>query len=172
MARGVEPRRIDEHGWRRYGDRVRALTSNAGSNATDRLLDDDVFRRLNRAREYLREHHADAITLEHAARQAGISRFHFLRSFHRAFGTTPHDYLTSVRIERAKDLLARRGASVTHACFEVGFSSLGSFSALFSRRVGAPPSAWQREMRVAAQVPADLAQRLVPWCFAIGFGDF
>jgi AraC-like DNA-binding protein len=61
---------------------------------------------------------------------------------------------------------------VTDVCFDVGFSSLGSFSALFSRRVGVPPTAWQRRMVALAQSPGGIATASVPHCFATMFGGF
>src|SRR5262245_64189443 len=110
------------------------------------LAHDDVFRRLCRARDFLRAHHAEALRLETAARQAGLSRFHFLRLFRETFGETPHAFLTRVRLDQAKRLLEHDHASVTDVCLEVGFQSLGSFSSLFARRVGCPPSEWRRRL--------------------------
>src|SRR5262245_40545003 len=108
-----------------------------------RLLHDDVFRRLCRARDYLHAFHAAPLRLDDLAGHAALSRYHFLRLFHEAFGATPHQYLIRLRLERAKTLLAATRGSVTEVCFEVGFSSLGSFSALFTQRVGCSPSGWR-----------------------------
>jgi len=79
-----------------------------------------------------------------------------VRVFRRAFGTTPHQYLIRVRIEEAKARLASDRGSVTDVCLEVGFSSLGSFSALFAERVGCPPSAWRRRMWGVRQLPRSI----------------
>jgi AraC-like DNA-binding protein len=135
-----------------------------------RLFHDDVFRRLCRAREYLHEHHAERLLLAELASQAGLSRYHFLRLFHEAFGATPHQYLMDVRVERAKALLAAEHGSVTDVCFDVGFSSMGSFSALFAQRVGYPPSAWRRRMWQVAQQPYGFAPLVIPWCFWNRYG--
>ncbi len=129
------------------------------------LVDDDVFRRLCRVRDYLHEHHAERVTLDDLAKLSGVSRYHFLRLFHRTFGETPHAYLTKVRLERAKFFLARDEAPVTRICMDVGFSSLGSFSALFAERMGCPPSAWRRhywQVTTRLERPALL---FVPACF-------
>jgi AraC-like DNA-binding protein len=136
-----------------------------------RLLHDDVFRRLSRARDYLHEHQAERLALAELASQAGLSRYHFLRLFREAFGATPHQYLIHVRIERAKALLTAENGSVTDVCFDVGFSSLGSFSALFAQRVGRPPSEWRRRMGQMARRPYGLAPLAVPWCFWSHYGD-
>jgi AraC-like DNA-binding protein len=136
-----------------------------------RLPGDDSFRRLCRARDFLHEHHAGPLSLADLARQAGMSRFHFLRLFRDAFGATPHEYLTRVRLGRARALLAADGHSVTDVCLEVGFSSLGSFSTLFAERFGCPPSAWRRHFWRVAWRPEGIAPLTVPWCFANRYGQ-
>ncbi|MEO6472908.1 MAG: helix-turn-helix transcriptional regulator [Aeromicrobium sp.] len=77
------------------------------------------------------------------ARVALMSPGHFSRSFREAFGETPYGYLMTRRIERAKALLRRGDVSVTDVCFEVGCSSLGSFSTRFTELVGESPSAYR-----------------------------
>ena len=132
-----------------------------------RIVDGDVFRRLVRARDFLADSYDATVLLEQAAREAGMSPFHFLRSFSRAFGETPHAFVQRLRLERAKDRLAR-GASVTEVCFDVGYASLGSFSTLFARRVGLPPSEWQRTVRRRVVVPQALARLYIPCCYFSG----
>jgi AraC-like DNA-binding protein len=120
--------------------------------------------RLLKARDRLLESYSHAIGLEDLARAAGLSPFHFLREFRRTFGETPHSLLQRVRLERACDGLAR-GSSVTEVCFEVGYSSLGSFSSLFARRYGRSPTLWQRELRRVVVVPEALSSFWIPGCF-------
>src|SRR5262245_16891839 len=135
-----------------------------------RLLHDDVFGRLCRARDYLHAHHATPLTLDALARQASLSRYHFLRLFREAFGQTPHQYLIRVRLERAKTLLAAGNDPVTEVCFAVGFSSLGSFSTLFNQRVGCSPSGWRRRIWQMSPPPHGPAQLAIPWCFLHQYG--
>jgi len=135
-----------------------------------RVVRDDLFRRLCRARDFLHEHHAGPVQLADLARQAGVSRYHFLRLFRGAFGATPHEYLTRVRLGRAKALLTAENHSVTDICLDVGFSSLGSFSTLFAERFGCPPSAWRRHFWQVAWTPAGMAPLTIPWCFASSYG--
>jgi AraC-like DNA-binding protein len=122
-----------------------------------------TLRRLVRARDLL---HADlqrGATLDELAAASGLSRGFLARSFTRTFGVPPHRYLVDLRFEHAKRALAR-GTSVTEACLEVGFESLGSFSASFHRRVGMSPREWQRRTRALVQsvgVPA----LYIPACF-------
>lgn len=132
-----------------------------------RIVDGDVFRRLVRAREFLAESYDATVLLEEAARHAGMSPFHFLRSFDRTFGETPRAFVQRLRLERAMDRLAR-GASVTDVCFEVGYASVGSFSALFAKRLGLPPSAWQRRIRRLMAVPEAHARLFIPCCYLYG----
>jgi AraC-like DNA-binding protein len=131
---------------------------------------DDVFRRLVVVRDWLLAHPADAPPQEELARRAGMSRFHFSRRWKEAFGVTPHEDLTRVRIARAKALLAAEAASVTDVCFDIGFASLGSFSTLFAERAGCPPSAWRRRYHQVAAAVHDRAQLIVPWCYASRHG--
>jgi AraC-like DNA-binding protein len=143
------------------------------------LPSDEVFRRLVELRDWLRAHPGEAPPQAELARSAGLSRFHFLRRWKEAFGVTPHQDLTRLRIDRAKALLAPEIAgrlatadlsSVTEVCFAVGFSSLGSFSTLFAERAGCPPTAWRRRVWQVAAMPGGHSQLLVPWCFAFHAG--
>jgi AraC-like DNA-binding protein len=130
-----------------------------------RLVPGETFRALVRARDLLHARYADALRLDHLAQQAGLSRFHFVRMFSRAFGATPHRYQVELRLRRAKELLRRPGAEVTEVCFETGFSSLGSFSTLFAREFGRPPSQYRREVARLYQVPDQYRHAFVPFCF-------
>jgi AraC-like DNA-binding protein len=113
------------------------------------LLRHEGFRRLCRARELLQGLDDLAPTIEDLAREVRISPFHFIRQFEAVFGVTPHQYRIQVRLDRAKELLASGQLSVTDVCMAVGFSSLGSFSTLFTRRFGETPSAYRRRVRAA-----------------------
>src|SRR5262252_8302671 len=70
---------------------------------------------------------------------AHLSEAHFIRSFRATFGETPHRYLQRRRVERAMFLLRESGRSITDICFEVGFTSLGTFSRTFRFIVGQSP---------------------------------
>jgi len=128
-----------------------------------------VLRRLVRARELIADAYAEPLTLERMAREAGLSRFHLLRAFRATFGETPAEHLRRVRLARAKELLGR-GAGVTEVCLEVGFSSVGSFSTLFSRAVGQSPDAFRRAVRGFGHVPVVLLSPRIPCCFAMFYG--
>lgn len=136
-----------------------------------RLVHDDTFRRLCRARDFLAADYQSAIKLEEAAREACLSPFHFHRLFTSTFRETPHDFLTRLRIDRARRLLICADMSVTDVCMEVGYSSLGSFSLKFRSVVGRPPSEYQREIRRIFGYSAPWRGALfLPDCFAAAFG--
>jgi AraC-like DNA-binding protein len=107
------------------------------------------------------------VSIEDVAREVGISPFHFIRQFEAVFGLTPHQFRIQSRLDRAKRLLSMGQHSVTDVCMEVGFSSLGSFSDLFTRRIGASPSAYRRRMRAMVQVPGSVPPVLVPGCLSL-----
>ncbi len=117
--------------------------------------------RLRRVRDRIDRDHAQPLDVAVLAHQALMSPGHFSRSFKTAFGETPYDYLMTRRIERAKALLRRGDVSVTQACFAVGCSSLGSFSARFTRLVGETPSAYRaRDHSAAAAIPSCVLARM------------
>src|SRR5262245_28948674 len=104
----------------------------------------ELYRRLLRGRDYLLSSLDSPVRLDDVAREACLSPSHFHRSFTRAFGETPHRYLTHRRLEKAAHALAHGDSSVTDVCIETGFESLGSFSSLFRRQFGMSPREFRR----------------------------
>ena len=100
---------------------------------------------LRRVRDRIDREYAQPLDVETLARGAYMSAGHFSRQFRRAYGESPYSYLMTRRIERAMALLRRGELSVTEVCFEVGCSSLGTFSTRFSELVGVPPSVYRRQ---------------------------
>ena len=125
-----------------------------------------TYRSLANARDFMRYAYARPISLPDISAQANLSPYHFLRVHKLAYGETPHEFLTRLRIDWAKTLLARGSHNVTEACFEVGYSSLGSFSALFRERVGLSPSEYRRYVRSSVAIPRKLRPLFVPSCFS------
>jgi AraC-like DNA-binding protein len=118
----------------------------------------DVFLRLRRAREFMDEFFSEPLDLDMISKVACLSPFHFLRSFRRAFGETPHQYLTRRRIDRAQELLLLGSRSVTDICYDVGYESPGSFSTLFRQITGNSPMSFRS--RFSVTFPAK-----IPGCF-------
>ncbi|MEX2540360.1 MAG: helix-turn-helix domain-containing protein [Trueperaceae bacterium] len=104
--------------------------------ARQRLRD---LTRLCRVRDRIDREYAQPLDVEALARGVNISSGHLSRQFRRAYGESPYAYLMTRRIERAMALLRHGDLSVTEVCFEVGCSSLGTFSTRFSELVGVPP---------------------------------
>jgi AraC-like DNA-binding protein len=117
--------------------------------------------RLRRVRDRIDREYAQPLDVEALARGAHMSAGHLSRQFRLAYGEAPYSYLMTRRIERAMALLRRGDLSVTEVCFEVGCSSLGTFSTRFTELVGVPPSVYQREAtRAMAGMPPCVAKRV------------
>ncbi|WP_119288399.1 helix-turn-helix transcriptional regulator [Streptomyces sp. YIM 130001] len=114
---------------------------------------------LRRARDRMDREYAEPLDVPALAKGALMSPGHFSRSFRAAYGETPYSYLMTRRIERAKALLRRGDLSVTEVCFEVGCTSLGSFSTRFTELVGESPSAYRaRDHEHGEAVPPCVAK--------------
>ncbi|MGB9184523.1 MAG: helix-turn-helix transcriptional regulator [Solirubrobacteraceae bacterium] len=117
--------------------------------------------RLRGVRDRIDREYAQPLDVEALARGAHMSAGHFSREFRLAYGESPYGYLMTRRIERAMALLRRGDLSVTEVCFEVGCSSLGTFSSRFTELVGMPPSAYRRhEVHATAGMPSCVAKQV------------
>jgi AraC-like DNA-binding protein len=116
-------------------------------------------RRLLRARDAMDRSYARPLDIPALARIAHVSEAHFIRTFRGTFGETPHRYLQRRRVERAMFLLWETQDSVTDICFDVGFSSLGTFSRTFRAIVGESPTSYRNRAAV----------RAVPTCFTMAW---
>ena len=116
---------------------------------------------LRRVRDRIDREYAQPLDVEALARGVHMSGGHLSRQFRLAYGESPYSYLMTRRIERAMALLRRGELSVTEVCFEVGCSSLGTFSTRFTELVGVPPSVYQRQgARVTAGMPPCIAKQV------------
>jgi AraC-like DNA-binding protein len=105
---------------------------------------EDMNRRLLRARDAMDRAFAEPLDVRTVAAVAHVSPAHFSRRFRATFGETPHRYLQRRRVERSMFLLRETDRTVTEICFDVGFTSLGTFSRTFREIVGEPPSDYRR----------------------------
>ena len=85
-----------------------------------------------------------ALRLGTMAEMANLSPYHFTRTFRRITGVPPGEFLTAVRLERAKQLLLGTEMGVAEVCFEVGYESVGTFATRFKDLVGLPPGMIRR----------------------------
>jgi AraC-like DNA-binding protein len=110
-------------------------------------------RHLLRARDLVDARYAEPLDVAALAERAHTSPAHFARRFKDTFGETPHQYVLTRRIERAKHLLRETDRSVTEISLDVGFRSLGSFSSKFKGIVGGTPTEYRRKSRGLSPIP-------------------
>jgi len=125
-------------------------------------------RRLLRARDAMDRSYAEPMDIPALAAIALMSEAHFIRSFGTVFGETPHRYLQRRRVERAMFLLRCTETSVTDICWEVGFSSLGTFSRTFRDIVGVSPTSYRSRGEVTGYVPSCF---VMAWTRPSSFGE-
>jgi AraC-like DNA-binding protein len=99
---------------------------------------------LRRVTDFLERNLARPVSLVDIARIARLSQFHFARAFKRSTGRSPHAYLVSLRIRRAKELLATTKQSITEIAGAVGYDTPQSLARVFTRDVGVTPSEYRR----------------------------
>ncbi|WP_339787525.1 helix-turn-helix domain-containing protein [uncultured Imperialibacter sp.] len=107
-----------------------------------------LYKRLAVAREWIANNLQQAVDLQQVADVAMLDKQHFLRLFKRAYQTTPHHFLTTMRLERAEKLLEETDLPVSEICRAIGFDSIPSFTSLFKRTYGEAPGRYRRQMRL------------------------
>ena len=117
-----------------------------------------LARHLLKAKDLADLRYSEPLGVDDMAAAAGLSRAHFSREFRREFGEPPHVYLLTRRLERAAALLRNTDRSVAEICFDVGLSSVGSFTTSFKRMFSATPNEYR------AQFPPAAARVVVPSC--------
>ena len=128
-----------------------------------------LYRRMVQAKLFIDAHYHEAIDLDSIADEAFFSKFHFIRLFKQIYTKTPHQYLISVRVNRAAQLL-RDGKAIPDTCYEVGFESISSFTALFKKVYRITPAAYREQQ---LQLQAAIRERplgFIPNCFAENSG--
>lgn len=90
------------------------------------------------------EHHADApLSLGDLARDAGLSRYHFLRTFRQVVGMTPHQFILHTRLHRAAVRLRRNDDAISSIAYDAGFNDLSTFNRRFRRLMGVNPGVYR-----------------------------
>ncbi|SDH26788.1 AraC-type DNA-binding protein [Bradyrhizobium sp. Rc2d] len=101
-------------------------------------------RRAVEAALWIDDNSQSEVDLEQAARQVGLSPFHFLRLFSSVLGVTPHQYLVRSRLRHAARLLADEDIAVTDIAYDVGFGDLSNFVRTFHRAAGVSPTKFRQ----------------------------
>jgi AraC family transcriptional regulator len=104
-------------------------------------------RALERAIDYINDNLPRKLTLKEIAGVAGVSPYHFARSFKAHTGLSPYQYVIHRRVERAKTLLSGTGLSIAEVAQAVGFANQSHLASHFGRLVGVSPKALRRSVR-------------------------
>jgi AraC-like DNA-binding protein/ligand-binding sensor protein len=104
---------------------------------------------IKRAKEYIREHQGEKVSLGNVAKAVNMSAFYFCKMFKKAAGINFTDYLSRVRIERAQNLLLNPNLRVSEIAFEVGFQSLTHFNRVFKKITGQSPTDFRSKLLLA-----------------------
>jgi AraC-like DNA-binding protein/ligand-binding sensor protein len=104
---------------------------------------------ITKAKEFIREHHTEDLSLPQVAQFANTSRFHFCKLFKRTTGLTFTKFLSHVRIESSKNLLINPQLRVSEVAYEVGFQSLTHFNRVFQKILGQSPTEYRLKVHVS-----------------------
>jgi AraC-like DNA-binding protein len=99
-----------------------------------------------KAKEYILAHQMEDLTLTEVARAVNTSTFYFCKMFKKVTGLNFTDYVSRIRIERAKNLLLNRNLRISEIAYEVGFQSLTHFNRVFKKILGASPTQYRARL--------------------------
>lgn len=102
------------------------------------------------AKQFVRDHADEPITLEQVVRHVGVSRFYFCKLFKKATSTTLTEYVARVRIEKAKTLLVDPSLRISEIVFAAGFGSIPRFNSVFKQYVGVPPTEYRLSLKISS----------------------
>ena len=108
-----------------------------------------------RAKDLLFNKLSGELPLAQLARECGLSASHFARAFRQSLGTAPHQWLLSVRVQRAKEQLLNSDAPLAEIAIDCGFADQSHFTRVFTKQIGASPGQWRRQI-----LPAQCATRV------------
>ena len=104
---------------------------------------------ITKAKEFIRQHHAEDLSLGQVAQAVHTSLFYFCKLFRKVTGLTFTEFVSRTRVEKAKNLLLNPNLRVSEIAYGVGFQSLTHFNRVFKNVVGESPSAFR------ARLPAE-----------------
>lgn len=109
---------------------------------SEHSLRPEQYARIRQSKTLMEKFYSDRIELNDLAKEAFMSRYHYIRVFQRMYGLTPRIYLRDLRISKAKDLI-KAGLPITRVCSEIGYKSVPTFSTVFKKCTGYTPRAYQ-----------------------------
>jgi AraC-like DNA-binding protein len=101
---------------------------------------------ITKAKKYIEEHQTEEISLGEVSKAVNTSSFYFCKMFRKVTGINFTDYLSRLRIERAKNLLLNPNLRISEIAFEVGFQSLTHFNRVFKRILGQSPTDYRCQL--------------------------
>ena len=135
--------------WEELAVRLAAqtITLATGVSAVDGGLPRNAEARVSRAVRTIDDDPHEPLTLETLASESGLSPYHFLRTFERLTGVTPHQYVLRARLRKAALRLADRAERITDVAFDCGFGDISNFNRAFRGEFGASPRAFRLGLR-------------------------
>jgi AraC family transcriptional regulator len=121
----------------------------SGRSASPMRLSSQDEKRVSRTLRHMEQHSDEALDLDRLAAIATMSKFHFLRVFRRAIGTTPYQFLLGLRLRKAAARLLTSPDPVVRIAFESGFGDLSTFTTTFRHSFGLPPQGFRKKRRHA-----------------------
>ncbi len=99
-----------------------------------------------RAKQFINEHQTEELSLGQVAKAVNMSTFYFCKMFKKITGINFTDYLSRVRIEKAKNLLLNPNLRISEIAYEVGFQSLTHFNRVFKKIIGQSPTQYRGQL--------------------------
>ncbi|QJD83076.1 helix-turn-helix domain-containing protein [Cohnella herbarum] len=125
-------------------------------------MESNRYAEIDEAIAYIHRNIYDPLPLNQLASHVGYSPFHFTRIFKERIGLSPLYYASSIRLQKAKDLLLRTNLGIRDIGLEIGQQSLGTFTTRFTERVGVTPSQF-RNSTIEAENHLNNLQKLKDW---------
>ena len=101
---------------------------------------------ITRARQFIQENQTEDLSLGQVARAVNTSIFYFCKMFRKSTGLNFTDYMSRIRVEKAKNLLLNRNLRISEIAYEVGFQSLTHFNRVFKKIMGQSPSDYRGQL--------------------------
>ena len=99
----------------------------------------ETYRKLNRAKDFIRTYYDEKLNLDDISKQAGLSKYYLIKLFKELYQLTPYEFLLRQRMIHACEMLRTEKKSITNICYDTGFESPSSFSLLFKKHTGLSP---------------------------------